>query len=64
MLYEVITLVEQNEVKGILTRQSTLQLENNIFRANGTGLFFMENDRSSKVEGNNFYANKFSYNFV
>jgi len=52
-------LVEQNEVKGILTRQSTLQLENNIFRANGTGLFFMENDRSSKVEGNNFYANKF-----
>ena len=38
MLYEVITLVEQNEVKGILTRQSTLQLENIICRANGTGL--------------------------
>ena len=52
-------LIEQNEAKGILTRQSTLQLEKNIFRDNGTGLFFMENDRSSRIEKNNFYANQY-----
>ncbi len=52
-------LIEQNEAKGILTRKSTLQLEKNIFRYNGAGLFFMEDDRSSRVEENNFYANQF-----
>lgn len=52
-------LIEQNQAKGILTRQSNLQLENNIFRHNGTALFFMENDRSSRIEQNNFYANQF-----
>jgi len=52
-------LIEQNEAKGILTRKSTLQLEKNIFRANGTGLFFMEDDRSSRIEENNFYANQY-----
>lgn len=52
-------LIEQNEAKGVLARQSTMRVEKNIFRANGTGLFFMENDRSSTVEGNNFYANQF-----
>lgn len=52
-------LIEENEAKGILTRQSTLQLEKNIFRRNGTGLFFMEDDRSSIITQNNFYANQF-----
>lgn len=52
-------LIEQNQAKGILTRQSTLQLKNNIFRHNGAGLFFMEGDNSSSVEENNFYANQY-----
>lgn len=52
-------LIEKNQAKGILTRQSNLRLEKNIFRHNGTGLFFMEGDRSSTVEQNNFYANQF-----
>lgn len=52
-------LIEENQAKGILTRQSTLTLENNIFRRNGTGLFFMEEDRSSRIEQNNFYANQY-----
>ena len=52
-------LIEQNEAKGLLTRQSTLQIEKNIFRQNGTGLFFMEGDRSSRIEQNNFYANRY-----
>lgn len=51
-------LIEENEAKGILTRQSTLLLEKNIFRHNGSGLFFMEDDRSSRIEQNNFYANQ------
>jgi outer membrane protein assembly factor BamB len=52
------SLIEQNEARGVLTRQSKLQIEKNIFRYNGTGLFFMERDRSSRIEQNNFYANQ------
>lgn len=50
-------LVERNVGKGINFRNSKVELERNIIRHNGAGVFLFESDRASLIRGNNVYAN-------
>lgn len=50
-------LIEHNEGKGINFRNSTVEINHNIIRHNGSGIFLFENDRELDIRHNNFYGN-------
>jgi parallel beta-helix repeat protein len=54
-------LIEENSGKGINFRNAEVEIEGNIIRRNGAGIFLFESDRASRIEGNNLYDNGFNF---
>jgi len=50
-------LIEDNQGKGINFRNATVEIEHNIIRRNGSGIFLFETDRASNIHHNNIYDN-------
>jgi len=50
-------LFEDNLGKGINFRNATVEVERNIIRGNGSGIFLFETDRASRIHHNNIYDN-------
>ena len=51
-------LFEDNIGKAINFRNSSVQIDHNIFRRNGSAIFLFETDRESVITANNFYDNQ------
>lgn len=54
-------LIENNLGKGVNFRNSTVTLERNIIRYNGTGIFLFETDRAYTIRDNNLYGNQWNF---
>jgi outer membrane protein assembly factor BamB len=50
-------LFENNQGKGINFRNATVEVEHNIIRYNGSGIFLFETDRVTNIHHNNIYDN-------
>lgn len=51
-------LYEDNIGKAVNFRNSSVEISNNIFRRNGSGIFLFETDRDSVIRQNSFYDNQ------
>lgn len=53
-------LFEDNLGKGINFRNASVEIEHNIIRRNGSGIFLFETDKASKIHHNNIYDNEYN----
>jgi len=53
-------LFEDNLGKGINFRNATVEVEYNIIRRNGSGIFLFETDKASRIHHNNIYDNEYN----
>jgi len=53
-------LFEDNLGKGINFRNATVEVEHNIIRRNGSGIFLFETDKASRIHHNNIYDNEYN----